>query len=178
MVPATRWPALLPACFSSSLFGIGIAVFLFLALFLNFTRRKSEQQDRGMCHCLECEALMSQKCGSISGWRWRKLQADSSTSGNKAPLECDEDRASPGTNHHLPRFLEGDVMLLWAPAAPVLCPPASHVPSGVYTCIRAVPGPEWYPLSFLLYHMPPRLFQGTPKGLHRLVYFHLMGYLF
>jgi hypothetical protein len=41
--------------------------------------------------CLKYSVLASRKCGSISGWRWQKLQADSSGSENKgAALERDE----------------------------------------------------------------------------------------
>lgn len=47
-------------------------------------RKKSLRPE--MCHCSAYGALTSCECGSISGWRWQKLQADSSNRKTKAGL--------------------------------------------------------------------------------------------
>ena len=56
----------------------------FFLLFLNFSKKKSLRPE--MRHCSAYGALTSRECGSISGWRWQKLQADSSNLKTKAGL--------------------------------------------------------------------------------------------
>ena len=72
----------------------------FFLLFLNFSKKKSLRPE--MRHCSAYGALTSRECGSISGWRWQKLQADSSNLKTKAGLlSVMRTWVSPGKIHHL-----------------------------------------------------------------------------